>query len=245
MNIMELTTLLAKSAKKIDGLHYIVASATELLIENCYRKGIWIQVTQGLRTIAEQNALYAQGRTTPGQIVTNAKGGTSYHNYGLSIDFVLLKPDGKTVTWDLNTDFNSNNVKDWSEVVTEAKKLGFEWGGDWVSIKDYPHFQITFGLSISDLKNGKTPSQKLLDSTLAVVNKGRFESVQPVIPATPAQQAKDDYQVDKVKIIFTKDNSVVEGFMKDNANYVPVAALKELGLIKATWDNVNKKLYIS
>lgn len=171
--MLTLEQVMNKSIKRINGLHYIVASATEQLITSCYKKGILIVITQGLRTIAEQNALYAQGRTTPGQIVTNAKGGTSFHNYGLAIDFALLLPNGSSVSWDMNKDYNSNNIKDWIEVVEEAKKLGFEWGGDWTSFKDYPHFQITFGLSISDCRNGKAPAQSLLDATLAIVNKNK------------------------------------------------------------------------
>ncbi|WP_445670015.1 M15 family metallopeptidase [Paenibacillus sp. FSL R10-2771] len=52
-------------------------TATVALIERCYARRVNIVITQGLRTISEQDALYAQGRTKPGQIVTNAKGGTS------------------------------------------------------------------------------------------------------------------------------------------------------------------------
>jgi len=52
--------------------------------------GVAVRIVQGLRTIEEQNSLYAQGRTKPGKIVTNAKGGQSYHNYGMAIDFALL-----------------------------------------------------------------------------------------------------------------------------------------------------------
>ncbi|QSF43570.1 M15 family metallopeptidase [Paenibacillus tianjinensis] len=240
--MLTLEQVMNKSTSKIAGLHPILQEATKVLIENCYRKGICIQVTQGLRTIAEQDALYAQGRTKPGNIVTNAKGGTSYHNFGVAIDFVLILPDGKNVTWDLKTDFNSNNVKDWTEVVDEAKKLGFEWGGDWTSFKDYPHFQMIFGLKTSQFRSGKTPTQKQVNDALALINKYRY--VAPVV-TPPQPTVKDDDQVDKVKIVYTKDNSLVDGFMKDNKNYVSVEDLKRLGLIKASWDNINKKLYIN
>lgn len=104
-----------------------------------------IRIVQGLRTIDEQNTLYAQGRTAPGAIVTKAKGGSSFHNYGLAIDFALLY-DGK-LSWDLNTDFDHNNVKDWDEVVNAFKAKGYEWGGVWKTLKDYPHLQKTFSLT--------------------------------------------------------------------------------------------------
>ena len=65
-----------------------------------------VRISQGLRTISEQNALYAQGRTDKTKkIVTNAKGGSSYHNFGLAIDVVLIL-DGKTASWDDKTDFD-------------------------------------------------------------------------------------------------------------------------------------------
>jgi len=102
--------------------------------------------THTLRTIKEQNDLYAIGRTKPGKIVTNAKGGTSYHNYGLAIDICLII-NGKEASWDTVKDFDADGTADWMEIVLIFKKHGFEWGGDW-KFKDYPHFQKTFGLTI-------------------------------------------------------------------------------------------------
>lgn len=107
------------------------------------------------RTIAEQNELYAQGRTKPGKIVTNAKGGQSYHNYGLAVDIVLLwDKDGngtfETAVWDTKTDFDGDKKSDWMEIVAIFKRYGWEWGGDW-KFSDPPHFQKTFGKSIADL----------------------------------------------------------------------------------------------
>jgi peptidoglycan L-alanyl-D-glutamate endopeptidase CwlK len=110
-----------------------------------------IRIAQGLRTIPEQDALYAQGRTKPGKIVTNARGGSSYHNYGLAVDFVLIV-DGKTASWDMKTDWDGDKVADWMEIVKIFQDNGWEWGGNWKSLKDYPHFQKTFGYSIGDLK---------------------------------------------------------------------------------------------
>lgn len=107
-----------------------------------------------LRTIAEQNALYAQGRSKPGKIVTNARGGMSYHNYGLAIDIVLLvvKDDNdlQTAMWDVKTDFDGDRKSDWMECVTIFKQYGWEWGGDW-KFSDAPHFQKTFGKSVREL----------------------------------------------------------------------------------------------
>lgn len=116
-----------------------------------------------LRTYAEQDALYAQGRTIPGKIVTNAKGGQSYHNFGLAFDIVLLKDtDGngtyETASWETNVDMDGDGVADWMEVVAIAKRHGWEWGGDW-KFSDKPHFQKTKGNSVATLaqrvKEGK------------------------------------------------------------------------------------------
>jgi peptidoglycan L-alanyl-D-glutamate endopeptidase CwlK len=110
-----------------------------------------------LRTFAEQDALFAQGRSKPGKVVTNAKGGQSYHNYGLAIDIVLILDKDKngtfeTAAWDLKTDFDGDKKADWMEVVQIFKRYGFEWGGDWKFV-DAPHFQKTFGKSIYELKS--------------------------------------------------------------------------------------------
>jgi D-alanyl-D-alanine carboxypeptidase len=95
---------------------------------------IKLRVAEGFRTIAEQDDLYAKGRTKPGKIVTNAKGGESNHNSGLAIDVYIVNCDG---TIDLDTVIPP-------KVVTIAKQEGLEWGGDWKKFKDYPHFEKKF-----------------------------------------------------------------------------------------------------
>jgi len=137
-------------------LNETVAQKRDELISLAADKGINVVITADFRSSEEQDELYAQGRTTDGDIVTNAKGGESYHNYGLAIDFALMNINGEVV-WDMEYDGNGNSQSDWSEVVEIAKSLGFDWGGDWVSFKDYPHFQMNFGLSIEDLQNGERP----------------------------------------------------------------------------------------
>jgi peptidoglycan L-alanyl-D-glutamate endopeptidase CwlK len=108
-----------------------------------------------LRTIAEQNKLFAQGRTIAGKIVTRARGGHSYHNWGLAIDIVLIKDvngDGnyEKAVWDTKTDFDGDGKSDWMEVVQIFKEYGWQWGGDW-KFYDAPHFQKTFGYSVRQL----------------------------------------------------------------------------------------------
>lgn len=134
----------APSIQRVRLLHpKIREEVSELIGKIEINNSFAIRIVQGLRTIDEQNALYAQGRTKPGQIVTNARGGSSYHNYGLAIDFCLLY-NGK-ISWDTNLDEDKDGVKDWQEVVTMFKNNGFSWGGDWKSIVDQPHLEKTFG----------------------------------------------------------------------------------------------------
>ncbi|SEB21234.1 M15 family metallopeptidase [Paenibacillus sp. 276b] len=145
-----------QEAVPITGLHPVVAESEKLLVRKAARRGIEIVITHDFRSIDEQDALYNQGRNIAGNIVTNAKGGESYHNYGLAIDFALRTPEGDVV-WDMERDDNGNGKPDWLEVVELAKELGFTWGGDWDNFPDYPHLQMDFGLSINDLKRGKRP----------------------------------------------------------------------------------------
>ncbi|KAF6658852.1 M15 family metallopeptidase [Paenibacillus polymyxa] len=168
--MLTLDQVRAKSANRIAGLSDIQRKAAELLIDFAYACGVPIVITQGLRTIDEQNGLYTQGRTKPGQIVTNARGGYSYHNFGVAIDFALLLPDGKNVSWDMKRDGDGDGIADWDEVVAEAKRIGWNWGGDWRSFKDYPHFEMTFGLSTADYRAGKRPSQAQLNTAMGKIN---------------------------------------------------------------------------
>lgn len=122
-----------------------------IAIYNALKGRAAVRFTHTLRTIAEQDALYALGRTKPGKKVTNAKGGSSFHNYGLAIDFCLIL-DGKDVSWDTLKDYDGDKVSDWMEAVAIFKSRGWEWGGDFKSIKDAPHFQKTLGYTTAQLK---------------------------------------------------------------------------------------------
>lgn len=136
--------------ERIKELHPILREEVKQLVEAANRvtgNPITIRIVQGLRTIAEQNALYAKGRTTPGPKVTNAKGGSSFHNYGVAIDFAFLVKDKGEISWDVKKDWDNDMIADWLEVVQIFLKAGWTWGGNFKSIKDNPHFEKTFGLT--------------------------------------------------------------------------------------------------
>lgn len=129
--------------QRIDKLHPTVREEVTKVIEECDNAltgRAKVRVTQGLRTFAEQDALYAQGRTKPGKKVTNAKAGQSIHNYGFAVDICLII-DGKDASWDTAKDWDNDRIADWYECVKIFAKHGWEWGGNWKTFKDMPHFE--------------------------------------------------------------------------------------------------------
>ena len=109
----------------------------------------------GLRTFERQDELYAQGRTKPGRIVTNARGGDSFHNYGLAADYVLdgqVERPGIQWSWDTRADLNADGRSDWLQMGEIAESCGLEWGGRWKRFPDMPHVQNTYGLTLAEIK---------------------------------------------------------------------------------------------
>lgn len=94
--------------------------------------GIPYIVTQTRRTPEEQAALYAQGRTKPGRIVTWTL--KSKHIEGKAFDIAILDGKGKP-TWDTKLYLKPGAI---------GEEVGLEWGGSWQK-KDYPHFQLKEG----------------------------------------------------------------------------------------------------
>jgi peptidoglycan L-alanyl-D-glutamate endopeptidase CwlK len=124
-------------------------------LEACEKRGRFYWLTSGLRSYAEQGALYALGRTvanvdaTPekplGNVVTRAKPGESFHNFGLAVDVAL---DGNTTRAGLQPDWRPEAYAVWGE---EAARAGLEWGGTWRSFQDFPHVQWP-GVSLADCR---------------------------------------------------------------------------------------------
>jgi peptidoglycan LD-endopeptidase CwlK len=142
------------SIERVEKLHPKIRDEVKALIiqaEANFPPNIAIRIVQGLRTFAEQDALYKQKPK-----VTNAKAGQSYHNYGLAIDFALLiDKDGngsyETLSWDTLKDFDKDGLPDWKEVVKVFTDAGYEWGGAWSTFKDAPHLEKRFGLHWKEL----------------------------------------------------------------------------------------------
>ncbi|SDS72173.1 peptidoglycan L-alanyl-D-glutamate endopeptidase CwlK [Paenibacillaceae bacterium GAS479] len=158
---------LYREVPAVSALHPEVSTAAKELTRKAKAAGITVVYTDDFRSSEAQDKLYEKGRSQGGSVVTHAKGGESYHNYGLAIDFALKDKRGEII-WDMEYDGNRNGKADWLEVASLGKGLGFTWGGDWPDFKDNPHLQMDFGYSIWELQKGNRPPGSLLaDGTTA------------------------------------------------------------------------------
>lgn len=113
----------------VDALQDDVKQKCLALIARMAAIGKPVYLSQGFRSAKEQDDKYAQGRTTNGDVVTNARGLQSYHQYGLAFDLIFV-------------DHNWNAPPSWWEILgKEGQALGLEWGGSWTGFQDLPHFE--------------------------------------------------------------------------------------------------------
>jgi peptidoglycan L-alanyl-D-glutamate endopeptidase CwlK len=125
------------SELKLAQVHPILAQRVHAAQDALESLGIFFRVAEGLRTYAEQDALYAKGRTVPGSIVTNARGGFSNHNFGMAVDcFPFVH--GSTGALEMANSKAPNFIA----MVAALKNQGLVWGGSWVHMPDAPHFQL-------------------------------------------------------------------------------------------------------
>lgn len=125
---------------KLAGVHPKLVIAAHAIMDAMRTLGHPMIVTDGVRTLARQQELYAQGRTTPGVIVTNTDGIIHKSNhqphddgYGYAVDMTFLDRDGKP-TW--------SDSCPWDLYGAMVRVLGLVWGGDWKSIQDRPHMEL-------------------------------------------------------------------------------------------------------
>jgi len=138
------------NSRKIEDLHPKVAEVCREFMAACEAQDIDVIITSTYRDAKSQNALYAQGRTKPGRIVTNAKAGQSWHNWRCAFDVVPLR-NGKPVWGTMGKDLEL-----WNKVGAIGESVGLEWAGRWKRFREFPHFQFTGGLTLADFQAGKT-----------------------------------------------------------------------------------------
>lgn len=137
------------------GMKAIVKEKVLDIIEKAYAEGIYVLITSGYRSVAEQNKLFAKGRTTaqlralgvngvegePNEDkVTNAIGSQSNHTKGIAVDYCLTNKAATEDYWVVNSD--------WKRVAAIAKSMGFAWGGDWKGFMDNPHLEYTGKITV-------------------------------------------------------------------------------------------------
>jgi peptidoglycan L-alanyl-D-glutamate endopeptidase CwlK len=105
--------------------------------------GIGARIISGTRTYAMQDALYRQGRFgNPGPRVTNARGGQSNHNFGVAWDIGIFTASAGYVT----------DGPAYDDAATAGRAADLEWGGDWATFIDKPHYQLATGLSVAEMR---------------------------------------------------------------------------------------------
>lgn len=183
--------------RNINKCHPRLIDLSKKLVSACRGQGLIIGIGESFRTKEEQDALYAKGRTAPGNIVTNAKGSSysSHHQWGTAFD--IYRNDGKGVYTDGDGFFE--------KVGKMGKSIGLEWGGDWKSPVDKPHFQLPdWGSTTARLKRMYGTPEKFMDTW-----KGDVE------------------MVEESKIIINGKEKKVKRILKDGTNYIAIRDIAE------------------
>ncbi|MCU6435165.1 M15 family metallopeptidase [Undibacterium sp. Jales W-56] len=123
------------ASRDLDQLLPEVKSMADAMLNECQRQGFKVVVSCTYRSAQEQDALYAQGRTTAGRIVTNARAGQSLHEQRRALDVYPI------IHGELADTKTYEGMQAWQKLGFIGKQVGFEWGGDW-TMRDYPHFQL-------------------------------------------------------------------------------------------------------
>lgn len=140
---------LVESVPDLSLLKPKVRVLADALIRACKQEGIPSIISRGFRSKEEQDALYARGRTQPGDIVTYAEGGSSFHNYGVAFDVRPAVPD-------------EEKEAAYRKIGVLGEALGLEWGGRWKGFVDPPHFQYPAGHTVEDFKAGRIDETRFL-----------------------------------------------------------------------------------
>lgn len=178
--------------RDINRCHPRLIELSQKLISACKGQGLIIGIGESFRTKEEQDALYAKGRTAPGSVVTNAKGSSysSHHQWGTAFD--IYRNDGKGVYTDGDGFFE--------KVGKIGKSIGLEWGGDWKSPVDKPHFQLPdWGSTTTKLKKMYGTPENFMDTW-----------------------KEDKEMVEESKIIIDGKEKKVKRILKDGTNYIAI-----------------------
>lgn len=222
--------------RNVSQLHPELQKKVEQLKTLCQQNGITIGISECVRTVAEQDALYAKGRTMPGKIVTKAKGNTysSMHQWGVAFDFYLkMDVDGDGSVSD---DAFNNSTELFDKVGKIGQSIGLEWGGSWKSMKDLPHFQLpNWGSTPTKLKKLYGTPEKFMatwkksgqaakvDTVKTEYKAGQWYTVPEEIPVRNGyygQPGKYQYLSEQLKSICNSRDGI--GYVKAGKIICPV-----------------------
>lgn len=134
------------SEARLEEVHPKLATQVRSMAEMLEAENITIRVVQSIRSWSEQQALWQEGRDADGNVVdakavvTNAKPGYSYHNFGLAVD---VAPFDTGIP-----DWNSSHPA-WLRIVSVGESVGLFAGAEFRTFPDFPHFQMTGRLPVS------------------------------------------------------------------------------------------------
>ena len=194
-------------SRDITMCHPELQEKAQRLIAECKKQGLMVKLGECFRSVAEQNVLYAQGRTAPGSIVTYALGSlySSMHQWGVAFD--VIRNDGKGAYYDSDGWF--------SKVGKIGKALGLEWGGDWTSPVDKPHFQLK--------QWGSTPA-KLKQLY------GNVDNFKKTWGKYIVSEIKEDCEmVLEGKAVVNGKEYKIDRILKDGINYIRAANFGNMG----------------
>jgi peptidoglycan L-alanyl-D-glutamate endopeptidase CwlK len=148
---IDLSIIDERSAKNVSTLNIKVQEIFRNWIAECQilakTFGFEYKAISGNRTFEEQAKLYAQGRSSSGKIVTNAKPGFSNHNFGIAVDMGVFR-NGKYLD-----ELNPSDAESFHRKAAQiGEKYNIEWGGNWKTFKDYPHFEYKTGKTLAQLR---------------------------------------------------------------------------------------------
>ncbi len=188
------------NSRRIEDLNIVLQRGANEFLERCKKAGLNPIITQTLRDKEYQDFLYSKGRTTKGEIVTNARGGTSFHNYGLAFD-ICKNEKGAEYSDD---SFFEKAGDIWTE-------MGGVWGGNFKSIKDKPHFEFSAELTIKDLQSGKK-----LDKN----KKMKWEE----------EMEKSEFVLSNINIQYGDETLGLEAINYGKQNYIKIRDVEQFGL---------------
>ncbi len=130
-------------SRLISDLHPDLQQVCKNFLAECMAAGVKVGISCTYRSCEEQDGCYAQGRTKPGAIITNAQAGESPHNCtdpdgkpaSRAFDFFVYAPDGVHLDWD-------SNDERWKKAISIGVYLGLVSGNTFKRLKDSPHMEL-------------------------------------------------------------------------------------------------------